>query len=105
MDAAEGITFGPPLIVDGQKMITDGDGGWGIGPRTAIGQKKDGTVIFLVSTDANRAIPRAPLCVTCRMFFTKKVAILRRTLMAGPVRPCIITAKLLINRPIYWANG
>ena len=48
MDAAEGITLGPPLIVDGQKMITDGDGGWGIGPRTAIGQKKDGTVIFLV---------------------------------------------------------
>ena len=48
MDAAEGITFGPPLIVDGQKMITDGDGGWGIGPRTAIGQKKDGTVIFPV---------------------------------------------------------
>ena len=37
MDAVEGITFGPPLI-----------GGWGIGPRTAIGQKKDGTVIFVV---------------------------------------------------------
>lgn len=48
MDAAEGITFGPPLIVDGKKMITEGDGGWGIGPRTAIGQKKDGTVIFVV---------------------------------------------------------
>ena len=48
MDAVEGITIGPPLIVDGKKMITDGDGGWGIGPRTAIGQKKDGTVIFVV---------------------------------------------------------
>ncbi|SUP43174.1 phosphodiester glycosidase family protein [Veillonella criceti] len=48
MNAAEGITFGPPLIVDGKKMITDGDGGWGIGPRTAIGQRKDGTVIFVV---------------------------------------------------------
>ena len=48
MDAVEGITFGPPLIVDGKKMITDGNGGWGIGPRTAIGQKKDGTVIFVV---------------------------------------------------------
>lgn len=48
MDAVEGITFGPPLIVDGKKMITEGDGGWGVGPRTAIGQKKDGTVIFLV---------------------------------------------------------
>lgn len=48
MHAVEGITFGPPLIVDGKKMITDGDGGWGVGPRTAIGQRKDGTVLFLV---------------------------------------------------------
>ena len=48
MDASEGITFGPPVIVNGEKMITDGDGGWGVGPRTAIGQRKDGTVLFLV---------------------------------------------------------
>lgn len=48
LGAKEGITFGPPLIVNGEKMITNGDGGWGIGPRTAIGQRKDGTVLFLV---------------------------------------------------------
>ena len=48
MKAMEGITFGPPLIVDGKKMITDGDGGWGVGPRKAIGQRKDGTVLFVV---------------------------------------------------------
>lgn len=47
-DVVEGITFGPALIVNGEKMITEGDGGWGVGPRTAIGQKKDGTVLFLV---------------------------------------------------------
>ena len=40
MKAMEGITFGPPLIVDGKKMITEGDGGWGVGPRTAIGPKE-----------------------------------------------------------------
>ena len=48
MKAMEGITFGPPLIVDGKKMITDGDGGWGVGPRTAIGQRTDGTVLVVV---------------------------------------------------------
>lgn len=48
MGAKEGISFGPALIVNGEKMITDGDGGWGVGPRTAIGQRKDGTVLFLV---------------------------------------------------------
>ncbi|MGE1061622.1 phosphodiester glycosidase family protein [Megasphaera paucivorans] len=48
MGVQEGISFGPALIVNGQKMITNGDGGWGVGPRTAIGQRKDGTVLFLV---------------------------------------------------------
>ena len=36
------------LIVDGQGTITSGDGGWGIAPRTALGQRETGEVIFLV---------------------------------------------------------
>jgi exopolysaccharide biosynthesis protein len=40
--------FKPQLIVSGKKMVTDGDGGWGIGPRTAIGQKKDGSIVMVV---------------------------------------------------------
>jgi exopolysaccharide biosynthesis protein len=48
LDAVEGLTFGPPLIVNGEKVIKSGDGGWGISPRSAIGQKKDGTILFLV---------------------------------------------------------
>jgi exopolysaccharide biosynthesis protein len=27
--------------------MVDGDGGWGIGPRTAIGQKADGTIVIV----------------------------------------------------------
>lgn len=44
----EGISFGPPLVVNGKPTITTGDGGWGIAPRTAIGQRKNGEVLFLV---------------------------------------------------------
>lgn len=40
--------FKPQLIVNGKKMITDGEGGGGINPRTAIGQMADGTIVFLV---------------------------------------------------------
>ena len=43
----EAVTFGPNLIKDGKPEIL-GDGGWGIAPRTGIGQKADGTVIFVV---------------------------------------------------------
>lgn len=47
MSIKEAVSFGPALVVNGEAMIKKGDGGWGIAPRTAIGQKKDGTVIFL----------------------------------------------------------
>lgn len=44
----EGVSFGPPLIVNGKPTIKKGDGGWGIAPRTAIGQKETGEVLLLV---------------------------------------------------------
>ncbi|MBU3180599.1 phosphodiester glycosidase family protein [Clostridium psychrophilum] len=44
----EAVSFGPALIVNGKKTITKGDGGWGIAPRTAIAQRKDGAIIMLV---------------------------------------------------------
>ena len=43
----EAVTFGPPIIVNGKRVPIKGDGGWGIAPRTAIGQRKDGTVILM----------------------------------------------------------
>ena len=43
----EAVTFSPDLIVDGQPVLK-GDGGWGIAPRTGIGQTADGTIIFVV---------------------------------------------------------
>ncbi len=44
----EAVSFGPALIVNGKKTINKGDGGWGIAPRTAIAQRKDGAIILLV---------------------------------------------------------
>lgn len=44
----EAVSFGPPLLVNGKPTISKGDGGWGIAPRTALGQRADGAVLFLV---------------------------------------------------------
>ena len=44
----DAIEFGPFLIVNGKRSFIQGNGGWGIAPRTAIGQRKDGIVLFLV---------------------------------------------------------
>lgn len=42
------VTCGPFLIVNGKASTVVGNGGWGTAPRTAIGQRQDGVVLFLV---------------------------------------------------------
>ena len=42
------VTCGPFLIVNGKASTVVGNGGWGVAPRTAIGQRKDGVVLWLV---------------------------------------------------------
>ncbi|MCP3774003.1 phosphodiester glycosidase family protein [Paenibacillus sp. MZ04-78.2] len=48
MGISDAVSFHPRLIANGKPLITSGDGGWGRGPRTVVGQKADGTVIFIV---------------------------------------------------------
>jgi len=44
----DAIEFGPFLIVNGKRSFVQGNGGWGIAPRSAIGQRQDGIALFLV---------------------------------------------------------
>ena len=48
MNYRDAIEFGPYLIVNGKRSFIRGNGGWGIAPRSAIGQRQDGIVLFLV---------------------------------------------------------
>ncbi len=43
----DAVTCGPFLIVNGKASTVVGNGGWGTAPRSAIGQRKDGIVLFL----------------------------------------------------------
>lgn len=44
----DAVDFGPFLIVNGKRSIAKGNGGYGIASRTAIGQRQDGIVLFVV---------------------------------------------------------
>lgn len=43
----DGITFGPALVINGQRVPFSDNAG-GLNPRSAIGQKQDGTILLLV---------------------------------------------------------
>ncbi|MDQ0195337.1 phosphodiester glycosidase family protein [Paenibacillus wynnii] len=48
LDVQEAVTFQPRLIVNGKGLIKNAAEGWGIAPRTAMGQRADGAIIFVV---------------------------------------------------------
>jgi exopolysaccharide biosynthesis protein len=49
MGVDEALTFGPILIQNGHDVIQGSGNTWAWAPRTAVGQTKDGTVIFVVT--------------------------------------------------------
>lgn len=44
----DAVEFGPFLIVNGESSFINGNGGYGYHPRSAIAQRQDGIVLFLV---------------------------------------------------------
>nr|MBQ4317648.1 phosphodiester glycosidase family protein [Clostridia bacterium] len=51
-DIRDGIQFGPVLVANGKAQVT-GSAGYGIQPRTAIGQREDGVIAFLIIDGRN----------------------------------------------------
>ena len=55
MGVRDAVSWGPFLIVNGVSSAISGNGGWGGGARSAIGQRIDGTILFLlVESNASR---------------------------------------------------
>ena len=46
-DFRDAVEFKPVLVLDGEKVIS-GSAGWGMQPRSAIGQTADGQVLLLI---------------------------------------------------------
>ncbi|WP_114498573.1 phosphodiester glycosidase family protein [Fontibacillus phaseoli] len=44
----EAVTFQPRIIVNGKGQIRSQKEGWGIAPRTAMGQREDGAILFVI---------------------------------------------------------
>jgi exopolysaccharide biosynthesis protein len=45
---AEAVSFSPRIIVNGKGLIPNRSQGWGIAPRTVMGQREDGAILFLM---------------------------------------------------------
>ncbi|HDR7761420.1 phosphodiester glycosidase family protein [Bacillus cereus] len=74
MQVISAAGFMPQLIVNGERMIIEGDGGWGSGPRSIMAQKKDGSIMFLV-IDGRQAHSIGATLKECQEILLEKGAI------------------------------
>lgn len=98
----DGVEFGPYLVVNGKSMVVKGNGGYGIHPRTAIGQRKDGIVLFLV-VDGRRVDSIGATIKDLADIMIKYGAYNASNLDGGNSSALVINNKL-VNRPINWSN-
>lgn len=61
LNLRDAVTFGPFLIVNGERAKVSGNGGWGTAPRSAIGQRQDGIVLFVVINGRTATRPGASM--------------------------------------------
>lgn len=98
----DAVEFGPFLIVNGTSSFIKGNGGYGIHPRTAIGQRQDGVVLFLV-VDGRRANSLGADMNHVAEIMQKYGAYNAANLDGGNSSVLVINNKI-VNRPINWDN-
>jgi len=98
----DAVEFGPFLIVNGKSSFIKGNGGYGIHPRTVIGQRQDGIVLFLV-VDGRRVDSIGAGMKDLTDIMLKYGAYNAANLDGGNSSVLVINNKI-VNRPIDWFN-
>ena len=94
----DAVTMGPFLIVNGKMADIKGNGGWGYGARSAIGQRKDGIVLMLV-VDSNEFRTKGASIRDLAEIMQKYGAINAANLDGGTSSAMVVNNKI-INDPI-----
>jgi exopolysaccharide biosynthesis protein len=99
----DAVTFGPVLISNGEASEIKGDGGWGRGPRTAIAQREDGIVLFLV-LDGNRLLGQGAT-LSDEIEILKNYGAVNASNLDGGTSTGMTVNGTLINDPTTWKTG
>lgn len=89
------VTFGPFLIINGETSTVAGNGGWGRAPRSAIGQRADGKVLFLV-LDGDRTLGRGATLAE-EIEILQNYGAINAANLDGGTSTCMTVQNVLIN--------
>ncbi len=99
----DGVEFGPFLIVNGKASFVKGDGGWGIAPRSAIGQRADGIVLFAVID--GRSTSSLGIDMVGLTELMQNYGAVNAANLDGGTSSALMEGQTLINHPRATMNG
>lgn len=98
----DAVEFGPFLIVNGEASKVVGNGGFGLHPRTVIGQRKDGVVLFLIID--GRRIDSVGADMGDLIKIMQRYGAYNAANLDGGNSSALVIENKLINHPINWSN-
>ena len=102
MGIRDAVEFGPFLIVNGEESKVVGNGGYGLHPRTVIGQRKDGVVLFLVIDGRRIGCMGADMDDLIEIM--NRYGAYNAANLDGGNSSALVINNELINHPINWDN-
>ena len=100
MGIRDAVEFGPFLIINGEASKSVGNGGYGLHPRTVIGQRKDGVVLFLVIDGRRIGCMGADMDDLIEIM--QRYGAYNAANLDGGNSSALIIQNKLINHPINW---
>jgi len=98
----DAVEFGPFLIVNGEVSSVVGNGGYGVHPRSAIGQRKDGIVLFLVID--GRRVTSIGADMDDLISIMKRYGAYNAANLDGGNSAVLVENGKILNKPINWGN-
>nr|WP_271751455.1 phosphodiester glycosidase family protein [Cohnella sp. JJ-181] len=102
---SEAVSFEPRLIVNGKGLIKNHANGWGIAPRTVMGQRADGKILFLVIDGRQVGYSIGADLYDCQQIMLEHGAVIAANLDGGSSSVLVKKGGELVNKPSSKGEG
>lgn len=102
MGIRDAVEFGPFLIVNGESAFINGNGGYGTHPRSAIAQRQDGIVLFLVID--GRSLKSKGADMNDLVDILLRYHAYNASNLDGGNSSALVIDNKIVNHPINWDN-
>ncbi|MEK0312465.1 phosphodiester glycosidase family protein [Cohnella sp. 56] len=105
MNISEAVSFEPRIIVNGKGLIKNHANGWGIAPRTVMGQRADGKILFLIIDGRQIGYSIGADLYDCQQILLEHGAVIAANLDGGSSTVLVKEGGELVNKPSSKGEG